>query len=121
MVYICDIIKNNMKNSFTVKEVKGSKRSTDHEYTHAIIGKPNVEYLLSCEIICLKDTTYQPRIEQLNRSIERLTKLSLIPNLERDYVVLRWSKNIQNATKGLSNGIFQRNYTDIKIVETIAL
>ena len=104
-----------MKSTYTVKEVEGSKRTTNAEYNFAIIGKRN--YVSEIEVLEYekKSSTYQPRIEQIERFLEA-AKQKL--NTENPFEVLQWSGKLSNAQKGLGNGIFQRNYTDLKIVTT---
>jgi hypothetical protein len=102
-------------NTYTVLEVKGSKRTTKAEYNYAIIGKRNYIHAIEILKIELKTATYQPRILQIEKWLKEYEQKNnhIIP-----FEVLQWSGKLLNAQKGLNNGIFQRNYTDLKIVKT---
>jgi hypothetical protein len=102
-------------NTYTVLEVKGSKRTTKAEYNFAIIGKRNYKYAIEVLNIELQTTTYAPRILQIEKLIKDYEQKNadIIP-----FEVLQWSGKLLNAEKGLNNGVFQRNFTDLRIAQT---
>jgi hypothetical protein len=102
-----------MKTTFTVSEVKGSKRSTNRIYTHAVIGKRNWKIALECA----KRLNEMYPVNKFDYEL----KMSLIPVSELPFQVLHWSQSYNNAVKGLSNGIFQRSYLELRVVSVIPL
>lgn len=101
-----------MKTTFTVPEVKDSKRVSDRNYYFALIGKPNYEQQVAVWEKVSSDSV-------LNRDaiLESYKKAALIPLNERPFQVLQWSEKLRSCENKI--GYFSKFWLCVKISEVI--